>query len=95
MRIGSVPERLGGNVHLLDEGQSHIDLDQATACTTGTGRLLVRVCPAKVYSELEDTSISVEYAACLECGTCLAMAAPGTVQWRYPRGGFGVFYREG
>ena len=33
--------------------------------------------------------------ACLECGTCLAVAAPGALTWHYPRGGFGVQFREG
>ncbi len=37
----------------------------------------------------------VEYAACLACGTCLAVAAPGALKWRYPRGGFSVQFREG
>jgi ferredoxin like protein len=44
-----------------------------------TGKLLVRVCPAHVYSEDADGTIAVEYVACLECGTCLAVAAPGNV----------------
>jgi ferredoxin-like protein FixX len=39
--------------------------------------------------------ISVEYAACLECGTCLAVAATGALKWHYPRGGFGIQFREG
>ena len=57
--------------------------------------LLVRVCPAHVFSEAPDGSIVVQHAACLECGTCLAVAAPGSLRWHYPRGGFGVVYREG
>jgi ferredoxin like protein len=40
-------------------------------------------------------AIAVEFAACLECGTCLAIAAPGALQWHYPRGGMGISYREG
>ena len=42
-----------------------------------------------------DGTISVEYAACLDCGTCLAVAPPGVLEWHYPRGGFGVSYRGG
>jgi ferredoxin like protein len=93
--LRSVPERLARNRYALDEAESHIELDQALARSTGTGNLLVRVCPAHVYSEAADGSIAVQHAACLECGTCLAVAAPGTLRWRYPRGGFGVAYREG
>ena len=91
----SIPERLAGNIFTLDEDESHIRVNQHVARVTGTGQLLVAVCPAHVYSEAPDGTILVEYAACLECGTCLAVAAPGALEWHYPRGGFGVQYREG
>jgi ferredoxin like protein len=93
--LGSIPERLARNRYVLDEDESHIELDQVIARSTGTGKLLVRVCAAHVYSEAADGSIGVQEAACLECGTCLAVAAPGSLRWHYPRGGFGVAYREG
>ncbi len=51
--------------------------------------------PAHVYCEEPDGTISVEYAACLECRTCLAIASPGALKWHYLRGGFGVQFREG
>jgi ferredoxin-like protein FixX len=51
--------------------------------------------PDHVYTEEPDGTISVEYAACLEYGTCLAIAALGALKWHYPRGGFGVQFREG
>lgn len=95
MRKMSIPDRLAGNRYVTDEEESHIVVHQDVARSTGTGRLLVAVCPAHVYSEEADGSISVEYAACLECGTCLAVAAPGALEWRYPRGGMGVSFREG
>lgn len=88
-------ERLGHNRFVLDEGESHIEIAQEVCRRTGTGKRLVAVCPAGVYSELEDGTIVAEYAACLECGTCLAVASPGALRWHYPRGGFGVGFREG
>ena len=30
-----------------------------------------------------------------EARTCLAVAARGPLKWHYPRGGFGVRFREG
>ncbi|WKR21544.1 ferredoxin family protein [Actinomyces israelii] len=95
MKLGTVVERLGRDDFTTDEEQSHIKVNQEIARSTGTGKLLVAVCPAHVYSEEPDGTIAVEYAACLECGTCLAVAAPGALSWRYPRGGFGVSFREG
>lgn len=93
--LGSVPSRLARNLFETDEAESHIEVNQEIAKATGTGKLLVQVCPAHVYAEEPDGTISVEYAACLECGTCLAVAAPGALKWKYPRGGMGVMFREG
>lgn len=92
--IGSVPDRLARNKYDLDE-QSHIEVDQAAVRAADAGELLVRVCPAHVYSEAPDGTIAVQHAACLECGACLAVAPPGSLRWHYPRSGYGVAYREG
>lgn len=90
-----VTERLARDHFELDEDESHIEVDQALARATGVGKLLVQVCPAHVYGEAPDGTITIEYAACLECGTCRAVAPPGVLTWHYPRGGFGIRYREG
>lgn len=95
MLIGSVPERLATLHYDVDEEAPHIEVHQDVARATGAGRLLAQVCPAHVYSEHPDGTVAVECAACLECGTCLAVAPPGSLTWRYPRGGFGVTFREG
>ncbi len=95
MKRLSVTERLTKNRFNLDEEEGHIEVNQEIAKATGTGKALVACCPAHVYAEESDGTISVEYAACLECGTCLAIAAPGALKWHYPRGGFGVQFREG
>ena len=91
----SIPQRLNVNRYELDEEESHIEVNQELAKATGTGKRIVAVCPAHVYAEEADGSISVEYAACLECGTCLAVASPGALTWHYPRGGMGIQFREG
>lgn len=51
--LGSVPERLARNVYETDEEFSHIEVNQEIAKATGTGKLLVRVCPAHVYAEVD------------------------------------------
>jgi ferredoxin like protein len=91
----SVPELLAKNRFELDEEESHIKVNQAVVKATGCGRAIVACCAAHVYTEEPDGTLSVEYAACLECGTCLAVAAPGALTWHYPRGGFGIQFREG
>lgn len=94
VRTTTVSERLAANRFELDEEESHIHVDQELCRSTGTGRAIIAVCPAGVYSE-RDGEVLVDYAACLECGTCRAVAAPGALTWHYPRGGFGVTFREG
>jgi ferredoxin-like protein FixX len=90
----SVPELLTKNRFVLDD-ESHIEVNQEVVKATGCGKAIVDCCPAHVYTEEADGSLSVEYAACLECGSCLAVAAPGALSWHYPRGGFGIQFREG
>lgn len=90
-----VADKLATTAFDTDEGHSHIEIDQAVARATGAARVLVPICPAHVYSVGPDGSLQAESAACLECGTCLAVAPAGSLRWRYPRGGFGVGYREG
>ncbi len=92
--FGDVTQRLAGNSYTVDE-KSHIEVNQDVAMATGAGKLLVKVCPAHVYSENEDGSIAVLFAACMECGTCRAMVAPESLSWHYPSGGFGITFREG
>ena len=95
MKPMSVNEMIAQNRYVTDEEESHIRVNQEIAKATGTGKRIIAVCPANVYSEEPDGTISVEYAACLECGTCLAVAAPGALEWHYPRGSMGVSFREG
>lgn len=94
-QFGTVTERLDRNHYETDTEQSHIAIDQEAAKAAGAGPLLVRICPAHVYSLLADGTIGIMAAACLECGSCLAVAPPGVLSWHYPRSGMGVVFREG
>lgn len=91
----SLHQRLAVNRYQTDESASHIEVNQDYARATGLGKVLVAVCPAGVYRENPDGSIGVEYAACLECGTCLQVADPKLLRWHYPNGGAGIAYRHG
>lgn len=93
--LGDVVQRLAANRFVVDDAHPHLEVDQEAVRATGTGPLLCRVCPAGVYAERPDGTIAVDFAACLECGACAAVAAPGSLTWRYPRGGAGVQYRQG
>jgi ferredoxin like protein len=93
--IGSVPDRLSRNAYIVDDGTPHISVNQEAVRASGAGKLLVHVCPARVYTEEVDGTVGVEYAACLECGTCLAVAPAGALEWHYPASLMGIQYREG
>ena len=95
MKLGNVESRLAKNAYEVDEGNTHIEVNQEIARATGTGKLLTKICPAHVYREEADGTISVEFAACLECGLCFQMVAPGSLVWHYPEGAMGVRFREG
>ena len=94
MKLTTIPQRLAADSFVIDEDESHITVDQELCRSTGTDKVLIAVCPAGVYQE-RDGQLTVDYAGCLECGTCFAVADPGAIQWHYPRGGYGVNYREG
>ena len=91
--LTSVEKRLQANHVDIDENHCHIEVNQAM-CAGMTGDLLIAVCPAGVYSRAANGDMLVEFAACLECGTCLAVA-PQAQNWVYPRGAHGIRYIEG
>ena len=45
--------------------------------------------------ETDDHKISVSYEKCVECGACRIGCPYFNIEWRYPKGGFGVQYKNG
>jgi ferredoxin like protein len=76
-----------------NDEQSHILLDKE-ACAKCEQHNCVLARPAKCYSFNEEMKrLDVAYENCLECGTCFVVCDKKAVNWAYPRGGFGVYYR--
>jgi ferredoxin like protein len=76
--------------------ESHIRIDQHLCRERCKVRYCTFVCPGHLYSLNEETNeMTVEYAGCLECGTCKVACREGAITWVYPRGEFGVQYRYG
>ena len=91
----TAPELLGRDQFVVDEDGPHIVIDPAI-CATCADTPCVAVCPAKLYRRGPDGAMSFDHAGCLECGTCRVVCATGgIVRWTYPRGTFGVSYRQG
>ena len=51
-------------------------------------------CPAYVY-RLEGDRISVNHEGCLECGSCRVTCGKMNIEWRYPKGGYGISHKFG
>ena len=72
----------------------HIVVDPEK-CRTCSVRACITVCPANLFAPLDDGSVLFNYEQCFECGACyFVCAVDGAISWTYPRGGFGVTFRE-
>lgn len=88
-------ELLSRNRFNVDEEEPHIILDKQI-CKQCIDKPCLYVCPAVLYKLDKAGEITFDYAGCLECGTCrLVCRKRGIVKWVYPRGTFGVSFRQG
>ena len=94
MKRLSVLEKIGHNKFELDEGHPHIEVHEEALRAEDPDLACLYVCPANVYSE-QNWRIVADWAGCVECGTCRIAASPAGLTWVFPRGGFGIVYREG
>ena len=53
------------------------------------------LCPARVYTLEQDGRINTAYEGCLECGSCRIGCPELNIEWRFPRGGYGVRHKFG
>lgn len=72
--------------------ESHIKID-ADKCRNCSDKPCLTVCPAGMFSLSGDgKEVIYSHEGCLECGTCYVVCPH--LEWNYPKGGFGVIYRE-
>lgn len=94
---GKIEEKLF-KVQYRHDRQSHIDITNRDTClhTCGEqwGRPCTTFCPANVYN-WDGEKIVISYENCVECTSCLLGCPYRVIDWRLPRGGFGVRYRFG
>lgn len=73
--------------------ESHLVIvDESVCAEKCAGKDCTVFCPARVY-EWRDGRIAIGYEGCLECGACRIACPHGNIQWRYPRGGYGVQFK--
>jgi len=91
----TIDEKLALDAFKTDK-ESHITINHAICRAKCTVRYCTFVCPGHLYSYNEETDeMVVEFAGCLECGTCMIACNESALDWRYPRGDYGVQYRFG
>ena len=89
-------QKLAVNKFVVDEAHPHIVIHQ-DRLTESTIRALVMYCPAGLYTLSDDGHLHVEYAGCLECGTCRVLCSEheNAMIWNHPLPSFGVQYHMG
>jgi len=78
--------------------QAHITIARADVCLERCGgewhRPCTTFCPANVY-EWDGAKIAVSFENCIECTTCVLGCPYRNIDWRFPRGGFGIEWQHG
>jgi ferredoxin like protein len=84
-------------VRFVPDEESHlIVVDQAVCHEKCEEKYCTKFCPASVYEwDEKQGKIIVGYEDCVECGACRVSCPFGNIEWRYPRGGYGVCYKYG
>ena len=90
-----IEEKLAIDAFKTDK-ESHIRINHDICKSKCTLKYCLSVCPGHLYEYNEETKeIAVEYAGCLESGTCKIACQEEAIEWVYPRGEYGVQYRYG
>ncbi len=98
MSENKIPENIDDklfSVKYTCDTQSHLIADQEK-CRKCKERYCTFICPANVYSwEPEEKILAVRYENCLECGACRIACEKRCIDWKYPRAGYGMGFKQG
>lgn len=81
--------------YYVDEDQAHIRVKDQRICAICDFKPCLAFCPAHVFTLDRQGHVMVSYQACIECGSCRIACPFLNVDWRLPRGGYGVAYKFG
>lgn len=81
--------------YYVDEHEAHLHIVNEAVCTHCEGRECLYFCPVGAYQEEDSGKIQIAYQSCIECGSCRVMCPHQNINWKYPRGGYGVAYKFG
>lgn len=98
MKTETIEEKLY-TLKFKADTESHLivdKMDKCVECGDKWGRPCLFFCPANVYEwEEGKQELAVRFEGCVECGSCRIACPEYNIQWRYPKGGFGVTHRLG
>lgn len=78
------------------DGEAHIRIIDQAVCRECPEKWCNYFCPAAVYEyDAADDRNLVGWEGCVECGTCRIGCPYRNIDWRYPRGGFGIQHKFG
>jgi len=94
----TVEEKLDLTKFTTDQNYEHITINPEICKSKCTTYQCVYGCPASCYqfteSEEAPGPVTLDIVGCLECGTCKLVCPHGSVDWHYPKGGFGVEFKH-
>ncbi|MDR3564826.1 MAG: 4Fe-4S ferredoxin [Negativicutes bacterium] len=78
-----------------DDSCQHVTISSLDECGKCQQKPCLDLCPSQVFrwNYIADDPILVFYKQCIECGAC-RLVCPNIV-FTYPRGGYGVIFRQG
>lgn len=89
-----IKNKLGVTTWVTDSHKNaHISIN-SKICDECPHRLCIAACPAKCFTII-DGRIAFQFEDCLECGTCDIICDKDSIDWRNPRGTYGVHYSMG
>lgn len=89
-------EKLGRLKYVTDADNPHLATKDVETCRQCQDKPCIPRCPAETYRwNHEEQSLEIAFENCVECGVCKIVCPYGNIEWRYPRGGYGVRYKYG
>lgn len=74
----------------------HLKVKDPNTCLKCKNKQCAPCCPTQCYTIDEEGKASVSCEGCVECGTCKIVCNEfNNIEWKYPRGGFGILYKFG